>query len=223
MLKAVLLDIDGTLIQSNDAHAEAWSFAFSVFGYDVSPQRVLRWIGMGGDKVLAQVDQKLSEDREPGKAIAELREEIFLRDYVGDLRPTNGARELLERIGAEKLLRVVATSAKAEELAGLLNAGGIVDQIDLATTSDDAERSKPDPDIVSTALAKASCKPDEALYLGDTPYDVAAAKSAGVAIVALTCGGWDADALAGAEEIYRDPAQLLAQFDVSPFMLLRHH
>lgn len=216
MLKAVLLDVDGTLVKSNDAHAQAWSYAFSVYGYDVAPERVRQCIGMGGDRILRQVDEKLTEDRDPGAAISELRRQVFLRDYVGGLTPTNGARALLVRLGEEKLLRVAATSAKEEELAGLLNAAGVVEQIDLATTSDEVEKSKPDPEIIQKTLSKARCTPQEAVVLGDTPYDITAARNAGVPIVALTCGGWDAADLIGADATYEDPADLLAHFEASP-------
>lgn len=216
MLKAVLLDVDGTLMKSNDAHAQAWSYAFSVYGYDVPPERVRRWIGMGGARILKKVDEKLSEDRDPGASISELRREIFLRDYVGGLTPTNGARALLQRIAEVKLLRVAATSAQEEELAGLLNSGGMVEEIDLATTSDDVEESKPAPDLIKKALSKAGCTPQEAVAVGDTPYDISSARDAGVPIVALTCGGWDAGDLIGAEATYEDPADLLAHFDASP-------
>src|SRR6202035_3505578 len=152
MLRAVLLDVDGTLVRSNDAHAEAWSRAFRAYGYDVSPARVRGWIGMGGDKILRQVDPELTSESGLGKAIEQLRPQIFLGEYVARLESTNGARALLERIHAAKLLRVVATSAKEEELWPVLKAAGIQDEIDLATTSDDADRSKPDPDIVGAAL-----------------------------------------------------------------------
>ncbi len=220
-MKAVLLDVDGTLLRSNEAHALAWSRALGEFGYDVPPETVRRWIGMGGDKVLRRVDESLSDDHGPGKAISARRQDIFLHECVATLRPTNGARALLERLGAEKLQRVVATSAKKGELAALLDAAGIADQVDAATTSDDAERSKPDPDIVNEALKKASCAPEEAVYLGDTPYDVAAAHRAGVAAVALTCGGWDRSDLVDAEAVYEDPADLLRGLDTAPLTSLR--
>jgi beta-phosphoglucomutase-like phosphatase (HAD superfamily) len=98
----------------------------------------------------------------------------------------------------------------------MLNAAGIVEEIDLATTSDDVEESKPEPDIIKKALSKADCVPEQAVALGDTPYDITAARNAGVAVIALTCGGWDAADLIGAEAIYEDPADLLAHFEAYP-------
>ena len=212
-MKAVLLDVDGTLVQSNAAHAEAWSRALAAHGYDVPAETIRGWIGMGGDRVLRRVDSRLSDDTEPGASIEQLRKEMFLRDFAPGLVPAVGARALLCRFGSAGMLRVIATSAKAEELSALLKAADIEDQVDLTTTSDDAERSKPDPDIVNVALAKASCASADAIYLGDTPYDVNAAHAAGVRVVALTCGGWDRDALAEADAIYDDPADLLRDFD----------
>lgn len=110
------------------------------------------------------------------------------------------------------LLLVVATSA-GDELSALLNQAGVADLIEVAATSDDAEKSKPDADIVQAALAKASIGAHEAIMLGDTPSDIGAASAAGVGTVALRCGGWWKDAdLAGAIGIYDDPADLLSRW-----------
>jgi HAD superfamily hydrolase (TIGR01509 family) len=212
-MKAVLLDVDGTLVQSNGAHAQAWARALAAYGYEVAPDTIRRWIGMGGDRVLRRVDERLSDRDEPGASIQRLRQEIFLREYAPGLAPADGARALLRRIGAARLLRVVATSAKAEELSALLKAGDIEDQVDLSTTSDDVQRSKPAPDIVDIALAKAACTSGEAIYLGDTPYDIRAAHGAGVRVIALCCGGWDRESLAEADAVYEDPAALLRDFE----------
>jgi phosphoglycolate phosphatase-like HAD superfamily hydrolase len=114
---------------------------------------------------------------------------------------------------------VVATSAGADELALLLRQAQVDDLIEQATTSDEAGRSKPDPDIVCAALAKGGLRPEAAIMLGDTPYDIEAAARAGVASIAFRCGGWwDDRALAGALAIYDDPAALLADFDRSPLV-----
>ena len=135
------------------------------------------------------------------------------------LRPTPGARALLERMRSDGVARVVATSAAGAELEALLGQAGIADLVDATATASDAEQSKPAPDIVEAALAKAGVAPERALMLGDTPYDIEAARCAGVASVALRCGGaWDDAALAGAIAIYDSPAALLATWDRSPFM-----
>jgi phosphoglycolate phosphatase-like HAD superfamily hydrolase len=209
-LKAVLLDIDGTLVDSNAAHAQAWAEALAEFGYDVAVERIRRWVGMGGDKILPRVDKKLDDEHDPGQSIAKRRGEIFKDSYLGRLVQTPGAAALLERFRAGGLLRVAATSAKRDELSDIVQTAGIAGGIDRATTSDDVERSKPDADIVESALGKASCSAAEAVFLGDTPYDIEAAHRAGVPIVAFECGGWTREELRAAEAIYATPSALLA-------------
>ena len=216
MLEAVLLDVDGTLVDSNDAHAQAWVQVLAEFGHPVLFEQVRRLIGMGGDKLLPAV-VAIPEDSDEGRRISERRREIFLTRYLPTVRPFSHARDLLARMRAEGLRLVVASSAKAEELQPLLRIAGADDLVEAATSSDDAARSKPDPDTVVAALNRAGAAPDAVLMLGDTPYDVEAATSAGVGIVALRCGGWDDEALHGALEVYDDPADLLAHYDTSAF------
>ncbi|MBV9647911.1 MAG: HAD family hydrolase [Candidatus Eremiobacteraeota bacterium] len=212
-----LLDIDGTLLLSNDAHAEAWHRAFAESGYDVDVDRLRRMIGMGGDKLIAGAVPGLSEDREPGAAIAKRHKALFRSDYLPRVRPAPGARELLERLRGDGFRLVVATSAKGDELHALLQAAHVDDLIDEATTSDDAKRSKPDPDIVRSALERVHAPADASTLLGDTPYDIEAASKSGVRTVAVRCGGWNDDELAGAIAIYDDPADVLRNYDASPF------
>ena len=216
MRRAVLLDLDGTLVDSTQAHAQAWMRAFHRHRYDVPAERICRWIGMGGNKLLHEVDPALSDDRDPGKSISRLRREIFLNEYVGSLCATNGARELLERLGAEGLLRVIASSAESDELEALLRVAKIEDLVDITTGAADAEHSKPDPDIIEAALRKARARPDQAVYVGDTPYDVVAAHRAGVVAIALTCAAWNAQELSDADATYRDPADLAEHLAESP-------
>jgi phosphoglycolate phosphatase-like HAD superfamily hydrolase len=216
MLKAILLDIDGTLVRSNDEHAQAWEDALRRFGYEVPWQEIRSWIGMGGDRILRRVDEGLDDKREPGVSISRVRQEIFLREYVPRLQPQDGGRALLTELEARSLRRIAATSAKREELDAILSAGDIPDCIDMATTSDDAERSKPDADVIEVALAKAELLRDEAIYIGDTPYDVAAAHKAQMVAIALRCGGWSDKDLRDAEAIYDSPAELLRRLDESP-------
>src|SRR5581483_2781470 len=219
MLKAVLLDIDGTLVASNGAHARAWADALREFGYDRDVEQIRRWIGMGGDKILPRVDERLDNESEPGKSIAALRLKIFMERYAADVRPTRGAAALLDRLEAAGLLRVAATSANQTEFEKTTKTAGIAGRIDAATTADDAKRSKPDDDVIESAIEKAGVTAAEAVYVGDTPYDVEAAHRAGLAIVALRCGGWgDAD-LRDADAIYEDPADLDRKFDGSPIGL----
>jgi HAD superfamily hydrolase (TIGR01509 family) len=214
--KVVLLDIDGTLIDSNDQHAQAWVDVGREFGIDIDYDHVRRLIGMGGDKVLPEV-AGVEEDDPLGKKIKERRGDLFRERYLPKLKPFPHARELLERLREDGYTLVVATSASKEDMDGLLKQAGIRDLIEEKTSSSDAEESKPDPDIVQAALGAADARPEQALMLGDTPYDVEASGRAGVRCVALRCGGWgDAD-LADAVAVYDDPSDLLARYAESPF------
>jgi HAD superfamily hydrolase (TIGR01549 family) len=171
---------------------------------------------MGGDKILRRIDPSLREDSGTGEAIGRRRMEIFLHG-VDQLRATPGTRALLEHFAAARIRRVVATSAKKDELNAILKAARIDDCIDGATTADDADRSKPDADIVIAALHVAGVNASDAVFLGDTPYDVEAAQRASVTIVAVETGGWSRSELSGAHAVYADPLALLRDFDRSPF------
>jgi HAD superfamily hydrolase (TIGR01509 family) len=215
-LRAAILDIDGTLIDSNDAHAHAWVDVGKEFGYKLDFNEVRRLIGMGGDKVLP-ILTGLEDGSDEGERMNKRRGEIFREEYLPTLSPFPHARELLERFRADGLALVIATSASKKDMGGLLKKIGVEDLIDEKTSSSDADNSKPDPDIIQAALKKAGVRPSEALMLGDTPYDVEAARKAGVRTVALRCGGWSAEDLGDAAAVYRDPADLLAHYDESPF------
>lgn len=213
--RAAILDVDGTLINSNDAHAHAWVDACAEFGYEVAFGHVRSLIGMGGDRVLPQLTG-LEEDSERGQQLSARRGEIFRERYLPSCTPWPCARELLQRMRSDGLTLSVATSASSRDMGALLKAAGIADLIEEKTSSSDAEESKPAPDIVQAALARAGCDASEAVMLGDTPYDVKASNRAGVRCIALRCGGWgDAD-LADAAAIYDDPADLLTHYAESP-------
>jgi len=214
--KVALLDIDGTLIDSNDQHAQAWVDVGREFGIDIDYAHVRRLIGMGGDKVLPQV-AGLEEDSPRGEKIKERRGEIFRETYLPKLKPFPHARELLRRLRDDGWMLVVATSASKDDMDGLLKQAGIKDLIEEKTSSSDAEESKPDPDIVQAALKTADARPEQAVMLGDTPYDVEASGRAGVRCVALRCGGWGDAELGDAVAVYDDPADLLARYGESPF------
>jgi HAD superfamily hydrolase (TIGR01509 family) len=214
--KAVLLDVDGTLIDSNDAHAKAWVDTGREFGYDIKFDHVRWLIGMGGDKVLPEVTG-LKEESEEGAKILARRGDIFREKYLPELKPFEGARELLQQLSSDGLKLVVATSASEEDLQGLLEQAGIEDLIDKAANSDDADESKPAPDIVEAALKRGKVTSSEAIMIGDTPYDIGAATRAGVPVIAFRCGGWDTPDLAGAVSVYDGPADLLARYSMSEF------
>jgi HAD superfamily hydrolase (TIGR01549 family) len=213
-LKGALLDIDGTLLDSNDAHAAAFTRAFAEHGLDIPFDHVRPLVGMGGDKLIPSLTG-FAHDTRDGRAITERKKGIFEERYLAQLEPTLGTHALLERLLADGLKLVVATSAGGDEMKALLRQAGIQNLIHDATSSGDVESSKPDPDVIGAAIKKSKLKPDELVMLGDTPYDVEAARKAGVATIALRCGGWwDDDALDGAIAIFDDPADLLAHWPV---------
>jgi HAD superfamily hydrolase (TIGR01509 family) len=211
-LKAVLFDIDGTLVDSNDAHAHAWVLAFAEHGIDVDFAGVRRAVGMGADKLIPNVSG-ISEESAQGRQIASRRKEIFRERFLPRLQPLRDADRLVAAIKQRGLAVVAASSAKQEELRPLLEIAGVAALMDGATSSDDAEGSKPDPDIVEAALKRAGATASEALMIGDTPYDIAAAGRAGVATIAFRCGGWRDEDLRGAIAIYDGPWDLLQQLD----------
>jgi phosphoglycolate phosphatase-like HAD superfamily hydrolase len=215
-IQGVLLDVDGTLLDSNDAHAAAWQAALAQEGLAFDHSTLRRLVGMGSDHLLPSLG--LSEDAGPGKSAKKNKATIFQEKYLPGLRPQRGARSLVERMAADGIKRIVATSAGKDELVPLLRAAGIEDLIDTEATSSHAERSKPDPDIVQAAIDRSGMPAGALVMLGDTPYDVSASVRAGVKIIGLRCGGWADKELSGAIAIYDDPADLLARFDESVFV-----
>ena len=215
---AALLDVDGTLVDSNGAHARAFVDAFAELGMQVPYEQVRRLIGKGGDKLIPEVSGR--DDKGWVKEVGERKKEAFFARYFDTIRPFPQVRELLERMKASGLLLVVATSAHEEEMEKLLGIAGINDLFDEQATKDDAKRSKPDPDIIGAALKAGGIDASQAIMLGDTPYDVEAARRAGVETIALESGGWSASELSGAVAVYADAAALLRDFDASPYARL---
>jgi len=219
-LKAVLLDVDGTLIDSNDAHAQAWSEVLQQNGYPGTFERVRELIGKGGDKLVPELTG-LEEGSHEAKRLSKERSALFARVYLPQIQPFPQVESLLQRLRTLGLDLIVATSAGQEELRPLLEICGALPYLRNETSADDANHSKPDPDIIHAALRKAGCSAGEAVMIGDTPYDVQAAAKAGVPTVALRSGGHSDAALAGAIAIYDNVAHLLAEIDGSVFAL-RH-
>ena len=215
-IRGVLLDVDGTLIDSNDAHASSWADTFREFGFAVAFDRIRPLIGMGGDKLLPQLTG-LDHESDAAHRLFERRKEIFNTAYLPALRAFPCAHELLARFKRDDLALIVATSAKKQELNELLEQAELEELIDRKTSSSDADRSKPDPDIIQAALERGHLGAGEAIMVGDTPYDVEAATHAGVATVALRSGGWPDRALSNAVAIYDDVEHLLREYETSPF------
>jgi HAD superfamily hydrolase (TIGR01549 family) len=209
--RAVIFDVDGTLVDSNDAHAAAWHDVLKEFGLARDFAAIRRLIGMGGDKLLPELTG-ISADSEDGKRIVERRGRLFRQAYLRELRPFPGVRELLARLARDGFRLGVASSAKKDELDALLDVAGVRDLIERTTSSDDVDASKPDPDALHAAMTKLRASPETATMVGDTPYDVEAAVRARLPVIALRCGGWSDADLAGAHAIFDDPRDLLARY-----------
>ena len=204
----VLLDVDGTLIDSNGAHADTWTQALREHDIAVETAEVRRLVGMGGDKLLPAV-ASVSEDSDLGRAMAQRKKELFQR-FIPELRPTKGARALVQYLRDEGLNIVIATSADDREVSALLRQAGVDDLIPTRASKDDAAASKPAPDIVQAALHRSGASASESVLIGDTPYDIEAAARAGVPTIALRSGGvWSDEDLRRATAILDDPAALL--------------
>ncbi len=218
MTKAVIFDVDGTLVDSVDLHARSWVDAFAEFGHDIAFDDVRSQIGKGGDQLLP-VFLSPDEVEQVGEKIEARRGEVLKQRYLPQVSAFADVRALFERIIADGQRVALASSAKADELETYKRLARIEDLIDVQTTSDDAERSKPHPDIFEAALKQLKgvdhC---DIVVVGDTPYDAEAAAKAGLRTVGVLCGGWSEGELrdAGCVAIYRDPADLLSRFGTSP-------
>jgi HAD superfamily hydrolase (TIGR01549 family) len=201
--EAVILDVDGTLVDSNDAHAQAFRQAFREKGFDVPLQDIRRLIGKGADKLLPELIGRYDE------AVAERKKAIFRESFLPRLRPFPRVADLLARLKGAGLRLVAASSAGKDELDALLEVAGARPYLEEQTDADDAGRSKPDPDIVEAALRRLGLPAARCVMIGDTPYDAEAAARAGVAFIGLRCGGWREADLQPALEVRRDPAELL--------------
>jgi len=218
MPNAVIFDVDGTLIDSVDLHAQAWQDAFREFGHEIAFDALRGQIGKGGDQLLPVFLSQAEIDAQ-GKALESRRSEIFKQRYLSQVKPFPKVRDLLQRIQADGMRIALASSAKADELEVYKKAAHIEDLLQAETSSDDAEASKPNPDIFEAALQQlGGLRADQAIVVGDTPYDAEAAGKAGLRTIGLLCGGWPDDALkqAGCIATYRDPADLLDRYDSSP-------
>jgi HAD superfamily hydrolase (TIGR01509 family) len=215
MTRAIIFDIDGTLLDSVDLHARAWAEALALYGHDLPFEKVREQIGKGGDQLMP-VFLTESEIARVGEKLEADRGALFKERYLPKVRPFPGVRALLQRLKGDGRKLALASSAKKDELEIYKKIAGIEDLIEADTSSDDADRSKPNPDIFVAALQRLrGVPPEDALAVGDTPYDAIAAAKAGIRTIGVTCGGWSAAALedAGCMAVYADPADLLANVD----------
>jgi membrane protein len=214
--QAILFDIDGTLVDSNDAHIDAWLEAFRAAGFDFRREQIHEQIGKGGDNLLPSLVPDLGQDEQD--KLDEAHGEAFKR-LRSDVRPLPGGVEILKHAAAAGQKVVLASSASREELDHWVELLEGEPFLTATTSRDDVAHSKPCPDIFAKALEKSGCvAPDDAIVVGDTPYDIIAARQLGVPAIGVRSGGFSDDQLneAGAVALYDDAAALLADYANSP-------
>lgn len=217
MIKAVIFDIDGTLVDSVDLHALAWQETFRHFGKEIPYAKVRHQIGKGADQLMPVFFSKEELD-EYGSRMEKHRGELFKREYLPRVRAFARVRELFQKLKEEGFRLALASSAKEDELGTYKKLARIGDLVEEETSSDDADKSKPHPDIFEAVLNRlGDIEPLEAIVVGDTPYDAEAAGKLGLRTLGVLCGGFPEAELkqAGCVQIYRDPADLLARYEES--------
>ena len=216
MIKAILCDIDGTLVQSNWLHAQAWQDAFAEMDIHLELDEVRRQIGKGGDELIPVF---VSWWRRPAVAepLKALRKTIFEIEYMHKVEPIPGARPFLQTLKQAGIRIALSTSASKKDLQTYKQIVGMDDLIDEEISATDTEKAKPHPDIFSASLGKLGLKPGEVLALGDTPYDAEAAGLAGISTIGVETGGWSRSDLleAGCIEVYSSVDELRRRFHES--------
>jgi HAD superfamily hydrolase (TIGR01509 family) len=214
MVKALLCDIDGTLVQSNWLHAEAWQVAFREIGIDLALEDVRRQIGKGGDELIP-VFVPWWKRKHVQKPLEAYRKFVFQTDFLPRVEPIPRVREFLIRLREAGIRLALASSASKDDVKTYKKIANMEDLIEEESSADDADRSKPHPDIFEATLKRLGLKPSEALALGDTPYDAEAAGKAGVWTIGVMTGGWAREDLlaAGCIEVYADVGELLDRFE----------
>lgn len=211
-----ILDIDGTLVDTNYHHAIAWFRAFRQHGIVLPLWRIHRHIGMGGDQMVQALTDEQTE-RERGDEIRSSEKTLYM-ELIGEVETMNGSRELIEELRRRGHAVVLASSAKEDEVEHYLDLLDARELADAWTTSADVEETKPEPDLVKAALARVNADPEDAVMVGDTPWDVKAAAKAGVKTVVVRTGGFGDEELreSGAAEIYESVSELCSKLDQSP-------
>ena len=215
MLEAVVFDVDGTLVDSVDLHARAWQDAFRHFGKDVPFEDIRHQIGKGGDQLMP-VFWPREELQRIGEKMQDYRSQVYKAKYLEHVKPFPGVRPLFERIRSDGRRIALASSAEKDEFEANLKLLQVGDLVDASTSSHDAERSKPFPDIFEAALARLDgMQAGRAVAVGDTPYDAEAAMQIGLRIIGMRCGGFPESVLRdrGCAEVWQDPEELLREYE----------
>jgi HAD superfamily hydrolase (TIGR01549 family) len=214
-MSAFIFDIDGTLVDSNKLHVDSWDRAFRKFGKQFPREKLRAQIGKGSDQYLPEFLTK-KEIADFGKDLDEYRSELFRKEYLPRVRPFPKVHELFQRIRDDHKQIALASSGKKAETKHYIDLLKIDNLIDGYVSGDDADNSKPAPDIFAASLKKlGGISPADAVTVGDTRFDIEAARKAGLKTIAFLCGGTSESVLrkAGAVAIYRDPADFLAHYD----------
>jgi HAD superfamily hydrolase (TIGR01549 family) len=217
VITAAIFDLDGTLVDSNDLHTKAWQETFRHFGKEIPYQELRQQIGKGGDQYLP-VFLSEAELRKIGPEVERYRAKLFQEKYLERVRPFPKVRELFEQLRKDGKRIALASSGNEHEVEHYVKLADIDGLVDVQVSKSDVSHSKPQPDVFTSALHSLHAAPDEAFAIGDTPYDVQAAKKIELRTIAVLCGGFAEDALraSGAIAIYRDPADLLENYRRSP-------
>jgi HAD superfamily hydrolase (TIGR01509 family) len=217
MIRAAIFDLDGTLVDTNEFHVLTWQEVFRHFGKEIPLERLREQIGKGGDQYLPVFLNEL-ELQKFGKEADKMHGEIFTKKYLPQVRPFPKVRELFERVRSAGKKIALASSGKDVEVHYYEKLLGVRDLVDVITTSDRVAHSKPSADVFLAALNILSMSSKEAVAIGDTPYDIEAAKKIELPVIGVLCGGFPEDLLRGegAVAIYRDPAELLEHYNQSP-------
>jgi HAD superfamily hydrolase (TIGR01509 family) len=219
-LRGVIFDVDGTLVDTNRYHVAAWERAFAAAGHPVPAERIVTQVGKGGDQLVPALIGNEAAERD-GQTIRD----GYTKTFKAIAEKTRfavfpGAVELIDALRARGVKVALATSSPQDLLRVIERSAGVdfAKLMDVTATADDAGASKPSPDVIAAALNKLGLPAEECVTVGDTPYDVEAARRAGVACWGVTCGGCHPDEglrAAGAAEVWRDPADLLAHLDAA--------
>jgi HAD superfamily hydrolase (TIGR01549 family) len=216
-LEAVVFDLDGTLIDSNEFHVEAWNLAFRHFGMQFPMAKLRANIGKGSDQYLPEFLSP-QELQKYGKEIDQYRSALFRKEFLPRIKPFPGVGELFARIKRDGHRIALATSSKKDDVKTYTDLAGVTDLVDCQITADDTDESKPAPDVFRAALNKLAVAACQAIAVGDTRFDIEAAKQIDLPTIALLCGRADDEETlrtAGAIAIYQDPADLLGQYENS--------
>ncbi|MBE9017554.1 HAD family hydrolase [Chroococcidiopsidales cyanobacterium LEGE 13417] len=225
-MEAVIFDINGTLVDTVDFHAQSWEKTFQHFGHQIPYKQIRAQIGKGSDKLMPvffSVEElnESDDDRSPtkGERMRDYRRELYKREYHPRIKAFPQVRELFLRIKADGKRIALASSATKDDLATYIQILNVEDLLDAATTTTEVKSSKPEPDIFLSTLDKlGGIAPDSVIVVGDTPYDAEAASKVNLSTIGVLSGGFSAENLrqAGCIAIYQDVADLLARYDESP-------